>query len=145
MTRKTERDDTSVFVGSDNMFADLGFPDAEDRPVKLSILMEIDRIIKGRGLNQAQAAQLLGIAAPDMSNLLRGRVRGYSVARMMRFLAALDEGVMIVFAPVKCQDGEKPCGSISVLGGDDVAGDPETAAAYETLAKAAKSKRRAVA
>jgi Helix-turn-helix domain len=40
-------------------------------------------------LAQEGSAQLMGIAQPDLSNILRGRFRGYSVERLMRFLTAL--------------------------------------------------------
>jgi predicted XRE-type DNA-binding protein len=111
----TDRDDTTVEVGSGNVFADLGFPDAEEMLVKAQLVHEIDRIVTGRRLKQAQVAKLLGIEQPDVSNLLRGRMRGYSVDRLLRFLAALDQDVEITIRPAQCAGRKKPCGKITVV------------------------------
>ncbi len=51
-----------------------------------------------RGLSQREAARILDVAQPDLSNLLRGRFRGYSIERLMRMLTALDCDVSIVVA-----------------------------------------------
>jgi predicted XRE-type DNA-binding protein len=100
---------------SGNIFADLGFPDAEERLVKVQLVYEIDRIVKSRRLTQVQTAELLGIEQPDVSNLLRGRVRGYSVDRLLRFLAALSQDVQITIKPVQARGRKRPRGTISVV------------------------------
>lgn len=113
--RSTDRDDTTVEVGSGNVFADLGLPDAEEMLVKSTLVVRIDRIVRERGLTQARTARLLGIEQPDVSNLLRGRMRGFSVDRLLRFLAALDQDVQIIIKPAECGDRKKPRGRISVV------------------------------
>ena len=45
---------------------------------------------------QTAVAAIVGIAQPDVSNLIRGRFRGYSIDRLMSFLVALDQDVEIV-------------------------------------------------
>ena len=100
---------------SGNIFADLEFPDAEERLVKVQLVYEIDRIVKERGLTQAKTAKLIGIEQPDVSHLLRGRVRGYSVDRLLRFLAALDQDVQITIKPAERGDRKKPRGKITVV------------------------------
>jgi len=84
-----------VEVGSGNVFADLGLPDAEEMLLKSQIVMELHRLIKQRSLTQTAAAKLIGIGQPDLSNLLRGRFRGYSAERLMRMLTAFDRDVVI--------------------------------------------------
>lgn len=111
----TDQGETTVEVGSGNVFADLGFPDAEEMLVKARLVHEIDRIVTSRGLTQAKTAKLLGIEQPDVSNLLRGRMRGYSVDRLLRFLAALDQDVQITIKPAERNGRKKPCGRISVV------------------------------
>ena len=69
---RTDRDDTTVEVGSGNVFVDLGFPDAEEMTVKSTLAYKIGELVKERGLTQVQTAELLGIEQPDVSNLLRG-------------------------------------------------------------------------
>ena len=59
----------------------------------------IDTLIEERGLKQIGAAVLLGIKQPDVSKMLRGEFRQFSVERLMRFLAALDQDVEIMVKP----------------------------------------------
>jgi predicted XRE-type DNA-binding protein len=88
-----------VQEGRGNIFADLGLPDAEDLLLKSKIVIELHRLIKGRSLTQTAAAKLIGISQPDLSNLLRGRLRGYSAERLMRMLTALNHDVEITVRP----------------------------------------------
>jgi predicted XRE-type DNA-binding protein len=86
---------------SGNVFADLGFADADEHVIKAGLVIKIDRIIGQRDLTQAAAAQLMGIDQPKVSALLAGQFRGYSVERLMRFLVALGHDVEIVVKPRK--------------------------------------------
>src|SRR5918996_3951459 len=83
-------------VGSGNVFADAKLPDAETHFVKAQLVSRLDDIIHERGLSQKEAARFLGIAQPDLSNVLRGKFRGYSVERLLRFLTAFGCEVDIV-------------------------------------------------
>jgi len=82
--------------GTGNVFADLGLPYPEERLAKASLALEIERTIRKRGLSQAAAAQALGIDQPKVSALRNGRLNGFSVERLIRFLNALDRDVEIV-------------------------------------------------
>ena len=82
--------------GSGNVFADLGRPDAEAHLLKAELVTRIDRIIRQRRLKQVEAAALLGLSQPDVSRLLRGNFREYSVERLLRLLTALGHDVEIV-------------------------------------------------
>ena len=82
--------------GSGNVFADLGHPDAEAHLLKAELVTRIDKIIRQRGLKQVEAAKLLGLSQPDVSRLLRGSFREYSVERLLRLLTALGRDVEIV-------------------------------------------------
>ena len=88
-----------VEQGSGNIFADLNLPDAEDLLLKAEIVIELDRLISERRLTQTQAAKLMGIAQPDLSDLLRGDFRGYSLERLMRMLTVFGREVEIVVKP----------------------------------------------
>ena len=89
-------DNRSITRSSGNVFADAGLPDADTQLVKAQLVSRIDAIIRERGLNQREAARILDVAQPDLSNILRGRFRGYSVERLMRMLTAFDCDVSIV-------------------------------------------------
>lgn len=85
--------------GSGNVFKDIGVPNAEEHFIKAQLVFKIDRIIKKRGLKQVEVASLFGVRQPDVSKLLRGEFRQFSVERLMRFLVALDHDVEIVVKP----------------------------------------------
>ena len=89
-------DELKIVRGSDNVFADLGRPDAEFQLLKAEFVARIDGIIRRRRLTQVQAAELLGLSQPDVSRLLRGHFREYSVERLLRLLLALGRDVEIV-------------------------------------------------
>jgi predicted XRE-type DNA-binding protein len=86
-------------VGSGNVFADIGLPNAEEHLIKAHLVLKIDRILKARALKQVEAARLFGVKQPDISKLLRGDFRQFSVERLMRFLVALGQDVEIVVKP----------------------------------------------
>lgn len=79
-----------------NVFEDLGLPNADEHLIKAKIVAEISRIMKGRKLNQTKAGDLMGISQPEVSRMLRGLFREYSVERLMRFLTAFERDVDIV-------------------------------------------------
>ncbi|MCZ7646111.1 MAG: helix-turn-helix domain-containing protein [Planctomycetota bacterium] len=85
-----------VVKGTGNVFADLGYADAEEHQTKARLASRIAKQIKKRNLTQAEAAKALGIDQPKVSAMLRGRFRGFSVYRLMRFVADLGCKVEIV-------------------------------------------------
>jgi predicted XRE-type DNA-binding protein len=86
-------------TGSGNVFADIGLPNAEEHLVKAQLVYKIDSLLKKRGLKQTEAAKLLDVKQPDISKMLRGDFRQFSVERLMRFLVALGQDVEIVVKP----------------------------------------------
>ncbi len=57
------------------------------------LVFKIDALLKARGLKQVEAAELFGVRQPDVSKMLRGEFRQFSVERLLRFLLALDQDV----------------------------------------------------
>ena len=86
-------------TGSRNVFQDIGVPHAEEHLVKAQLVFKIDRIMKARRLKQVEAADLFGVRQPDVSKMLHGEFRQFSVERLLRFLVALDQDVQIVVKP----------------------------------------------
>ena len=84
-----------VTKGSGNVFRDLGLPDADLLQAKADLLHRISILIGRRGLTQMEAAKVLGITQPKISALLRGRLEGFSMDRLVRFLISLDQDVRI--------------------------------------------------
>ena len=91
MSRKTDH-----LLGSGNVFADLGLPNADEMLAKAELAQKIGAIISRRRLTQADAAKLLGVDQPKVSALLRGHLSGFSFERLMRFLILLGRDVEIV-------------------------------------------------
>lgn len=89
-------DDTTITRSNGNVYADAGLPDADSQLVKAGLVSRLDDIIRERGMSQREAARALGVAQPDLSNILRGRFRGVSVERLMRMLGACGCDVSIV-------------------------------------------------
>ncbi|MFZ0421198.1 MAG: helix-turn-helix transcriptional regulator [Candidatus Sulfotelmatobacter sp.] len=89
----------SYEIGSGNVFKDIGVPNAEEHLVKAQLVFKIDTILKKRGLKQVEAAELFGVRQPDVSKMLRGEFRQFSVERLLRFLVALGQDVEIVVRP----------------------------------------------
>ncbi|HEY1386424.1 MAG TPA: helix-turn-helix transcriptional regulator [Dongiaceae bacterium] len=92
----TKSVDRLITRGSTNVFADLGYADAEERQTKLRLAHAINDVIAGRRLTQATAAERLGINQPKISALANYKLDGFSVERLMTFLTALDQDVEIV-------------------------------------------------
>ena len=86
-------------VGGHNVFKDLGIPNADEHLVKAQLVFKIDTLMRARRLKQVEAADLFGVRQPDVSKMLRGEFRQFSVERLLRFLVALDQDVEIVVKP----------------------------------------------
>jgi predicted XRE-type DNA-binding protein len=90
---------------SGNVFADLGLPHPEQELLKARLTLQIYRLIKARGLTQAQAGEILGIQQPRVSILMRNRAGAFSVERLMDFLTALGQDVEITVRPTRNEHG----------------------------------------
>ena len=99
--------DTAVERGSGNVFADLGFPDADAHLVKAELVSRIDDFVRDRGITQTEAARLMGLSQPDVSRLLRGDFREYSLECLLRLLNALGHDIDIVIRNPRSADGGK--------------------------------------
>src|SRR5260370_3247366 len=88
--------DDAITRGTGNVFADLGYADAEERQTKLRLAHAINGVIARRRLNQAAAAEKLGINQPKVSALANYKLDGFSVDRLMTVLTALDQDLEIV-------------------------------------------------
>jgi predicted XRE-type DNA-binding protein len=95
---KTER---CVVESNGNVFADLGLKNPEELLAKAELVQRISDVIAERKLTQASAAKVLGIDQPKVSALLRGRLDGFSIERLFRFLNALGKDVEITVRPAR--------------------------------------------
>ena len=98
-TKATIEKTVRVEQGTGNVFADLGLPNPDLALAKAELVQRIRDLIAERKLTQVEAAKLLGLDQPKVSALVRGRVAGYSVDRLFRFLNALGQRVEINIRP----------------------------------------------
>ena len=86
----------AVEVGSTNVYADLGYSDAEALQRKASLASHIAWTIKARHLTHEAAAQLLGMDQADIVKITRGQFRSTSEAKMLEWIAMLGHDVTIL-------------------------------------------------
>jgi predicted XRE-type DNA-binding protein len=80
---------------SGNVFTDLELPDAEERLLKAQLVVQIRRFIEQKERTQAETAEVIGLDQPKVSNLLRGRLAGFSVDRLLNILNRLGHNVEV--------------------------------------------------
>ena len=84
-----------ITEGSGNVFADLGLPNPRERQAKAMIAIRIAQLIKEAGWKQVEAAEKMGLQQPDVSNIVRGRLKGFTLERLFDCLDALGQKVEI--------------------------------------------------
>jgi len=92
---------TSVKRSGGNVFRDLGFSraEAEHLRVRADLMIKIEKVLRTRRLKQAEAAELMGVSQPRVSDLLRGKIELFSSDALIDMLARLGLRVRLVTAP----------------------------------------------
>lgn len=103
--RRPGKTEVPIERGSGNVFKDLGLPEPDEALTRAELSIHIEQIIGRRGLTQVQAARLMGVQQPTVSDIVRGQLAGYSTDRLFRFLNALGHDVKIV---VSARRGRAP-------------------------------------
>jgi len=90
-----------VTPSTGNVFRDLGFrrEEAEHLLVRADLLIEVQKLIASRGLKQREAAKLLRVSQPRVSDLLRGRIELFSTDVLIDMLARLGARVRLTVKP----------------------------------------------
>ncbi len=96
MARQRADRENGVVRGTRNVFADLGYPDAEERQAKLRLAYALNQVLDQRKLTQVEAAKALSVTQPKISALRHYKLAGFSMERLMTLLTALDQDVEIV-------------------------------------------------
>lgn len=78
-----------VTKGTGNVYDDIGLPDASEHAAKAKLVIRIARIIGSQNITQTEAAKRVGVSPRDMSRVLNGHFRSYSVEKLMLMLARL--------------------------------------------------------
>ena len=88
---------------SGNVFKDLGFgrEEAEHLLIRSELMIKIEKLLKARELTQAEAAKIMRVSQPRVSDLLRGRLDLFSTDALIDMLARLGVSVRLAFASSK--------------------------------------------
>ena len=87
----------NIVVGSDNVFRDLGFPEAEAQNLLLraDLVVHIRKVIDRLGITQAEAAKRAGITQPRMNDLVKGRTEKFTLDAMVNVASQLGYSVKL--------------------------------------------------
>jgi predicted XRE-type DNA-binding protein len=92
-------DGIEVEMGSGNVFADLGLPDADKLKIKSGLVIEVTKAVRKLGLTQDEAARRMGITQPKVSGMLRGDFSNLSERKLMDCLNRLGYDIEIKVKP----------------------------------------------
>lgn len=92
-------EDLTIVRGTENIFADMGLPDPEEAYAKAQLAHAIRREIIARGLSQREAALIASVKQPQISDITRGRLTGFSMDRLTAILNRFDQDVDITIHP----------------------------------------------
>ncbi len=92
-------DGIEIEIGSGNVFADLGLPDADKLKIKSVLVIEITKAVRKLGLTQDEAARRMGITQPKVSGMLRGDFANLSERKLMDCLNRLGYDIEIKVKP----------------------------------------------
>jgi predicted XRE-type DNA-binding protein len=97
---------TKLTRSGGNVFRDLGFTpeEAEHLRVRADLMIKIEKVLKTRGLKQAEAAKIMGVTQPRVSDLLRGRIELFSSDALIDMLARLGVRVRLVTTSLRSRE-----------------------------------------
>ncbi len=96
-----------------NIFADLGFENAEEMKAEADIVVRIIKILGERNLIQTQAAQYLGASQVNITGLNHADIDRFTFDKLIQWLMKLDQNIRMKITPKGRRDGY---GSICVVG-----------------------------
>jgi predicted XRE-type DNA-binding protein len=82
-------------VSRGNVFADLNVKRPDEVLAKAELAHRIVAVLTKRKLTQSDAAKILKLDQPKVSALVRGRLSGFSIERLLRLLVLLGHDVEI--------------------------------------------------
>ena len=88
-----------VESSSGNVFADIGLDEPWERLAKARLAAEITGVMQARSLSQTEAAALMGVSQPKVSDIVRGHLTGYTFDRLFHCVRALGCEVEIAVQP----------------------------------------------
>src|SRR5271156_1882296 len=99
MPRRSRKVNARVHPTGRNIFKSLGRPDADEAFAKVELAYKIHTLIEQLGLTQTQAAKKLDTDRARVSNLMRGRLKEFSIDRLFHFLTRLGQDIDVTVRP----------------------------------------------
>jgi predicted XRE-type DNA-binding protein len=96
---KKEKKMSDYTISSGNIFADLGFSNAEEKLTKVKLASRIYDLICERELSDAEVARILNVDLSQVQDLKNGRLQGVSLEKILYFLVALCQNIEITVSP----------------------------------------------
>ena len=95
------RHSTVLERSSGNVYLDPGFSPAEAEYLSLRsrLMLMVERLITDRKLTQVQAARLLGVSQPRVSDVVCGRIERFTIDALVEMLARAGVRLNIVALP----------------------------------------------
>lgn len=89
---------TKLLRGSGNVFQDVGFApeDAINLQLRSTLMIQLRKRLTLLAVTQAQAARLLGVSQPRVSDLMRGKIDRFSVDTLIKLLGKAGAEVRVV-------------------------------------------------
>jgi predicted XRE-type DNA-binding protein len=91
--------DVATHESVGNLLTDLGLPNGRRGMLKVEIAAAVSATIRKKDLTQAAAGKIIGADQGKVSELLRGRLTGFSLGRLLMFLVKLGRDVDITISP----------------------------------------------
>jgi len=88
---------------SGNVFSDLGFPseEAEYLKIRSTLMIHLRKTIDAKGMKQTEAAKLLGVTQPRVSDLYKGKIHLFSIDTLVDMLARAGVHIKLVVGSSK--------------------------------------------
>ncbi len=102
---ETQDDDDRVTMGSTNVFRDFGVPDAEARQARILLAATIMDIVQDNGWSQKEAAERFRTDSVNISKILGGRVRGFSIDRLLQLVANVGYSIDMMISAAPSEGG----------------------------------------
>lgn len=93
--RSSRRKGPAHDLGPDDLYADLGLPNADERLLKATLVSRIRATLANRRLTQAKASKIMDLSSEEVSDLVAGAAAGVSAERLVRLLNLLGVSVSI--------------------------------------------------
>jgi len=88
---------TKITASSGDIFKDVGFSprESEKLNIKSKLMSEIESYIKDNGLTQEQAAKLMGVTRPRISDVIRGKIDKFTIDALVDMLAKAGHHIVV--------------------------------------------------